>query len=111
MTNLRRSGAKALSISSVSMAELLYGARLREDNPTIMAAVRGFLARISIEPWDGEAAEAHARIRERAKRLGRSAGVFDIMIAAHAITLGMTFVTRDAAIKNLHIEGLTIVSW
>jgi hypothetical protein len=26
------------------MAELLYGARLREDNPSIMAAVRAFLA-------------------------------------------------------------------
>jgi tRNA(fMet)-specific endonuclease VapC len=111
VTNLRRSGAKALSISSISMAELLYGARLRENNPAVMAAVRGFLARISIEPWDGEAAEAHARIRERARRVGRSAGVFDIMIAAHADALGMTLVTRDAAIKNLAIEGLTIVSW
>jgi predicted nucleic acid-binding protein len=57
VTSLRRSSAKSVSISSITMAELLYGARLREDNPSIMAAVRAFLARISVHPWD-EAAPA-----------------------------------------------------
>jgi tRNA(fMet)-specific endonuclease VapC len=93
------------------MAELLHGARLREDNPSIMAAVRAFLARVSVHTWDEAAAEAHARIRVGAKRLGRSAGAFDVMIAAHAEALGATLVTNDAAITNLRIEGLRIVSW
>ena len=109
--SLRRSGAKSVSISSVTMAEPLYGARLREDNPSVMAAVRAFLARITVHPWAKEAAEAHARIRTAAKRLGRSAGAFDVMIAAHAEALGMTLVTRDVAVKNLRIEALKIVSW
>ena len=111
VTSLRRSGAKSVSISSITMAELLYGARLREDNPSIMAAVRAFLARIPVHPWDEEAAEAHARIRVGASRRGRSAGAFDIMIAAHAEALGMTLVTSDMAVKNLKIDGLKIVSW
>jgi tRNA(fMet)-specific endonuclease VapC len=111
VTSLRRSSAKSVSISSITMAELLYGARLREDNPSIMAAVRAFLARISVHPWDEAAAEAHARIRVCAKRLGRSAGAFDVMIAAHAEALGATLVTSDVAVKNLKIEGLKIVSW
>ena len=46
-----------------------------------------------------------------ARRLGRSAGAFDVMIAAHAEALGATLVTNDVAIKNLKIEGLKIVSW
>jgi hypothetical protein len=33
------------------------------------------------------------------------------MIAAHADALGVTLVTNDAAIKNLAIDGLKIVSW
>ena len=111
VTGLRRSGAKSVSISSITMAELLYGARLREDNPSVMAAVRAFLTRISVHAWDDEAAEAHARIRVNAKRLGRSAGAFDIMIAAHAEALGATLVTNDMAVKNLKIDGLKIVSW
>ena len=93
------------------MAELLYGAHLREDNPSVMAAVRAFVARISVHPWNDEAAEAHAQIRAAAKRVGRSAGAFDIMIAAHAKALRVTLVTSDAAIKNLKIDGLNIVGW
>ena len=111
VTRMRRSGAKSLSISSITMAELLYGARLREENPSIMAAVRAFLARISVHPWDGQAAEVHAQIRVTAKRMGRSAGAFDIMIAAHAKSLGLTLVTNDAAIRNLKIEVLKVVTW
>jgi tRNA(fMet)-specific endonuclease VapC len=111
VTSLRRSSAKSVSISTITMAELLYGARPREDNLSIMAAVRAFLARIAVHPWDEAAAEAHARIRVCAKRIGRSAGAFDVMIAAHAEALGATLVTSDVAIKNLKIEGLKIVSW
>jgi len=111
VTKMRQSGAKTVSISSVTMAELVYGALLREANPSVMSAVRIFLARILIHPWDAAAAEAHARIRVFAKRLGRGAGAFDIMIAAHAAALGVTLVTNDTAIKNLAIDGLKIVSW
>jgi tRNA(fMet)-specific endonuclease VapC len=111
VTGLRRSGAKSVSISSITMGELLYGGRLRDDNPSVMASVRAFLTRISVRAWDEEAAEAHARIRVKAKRIGRSAGAFDIMIAAHAEALGATLVTSDAAVKNLKIEGLKIVGW
>jgi predicted nucleic acid-binding protein len=76
-----------------------------------MAAVRSFLTRIPVHPWDEEAVEAHARSRVGTKRLRRSAGAFDITIAAHAEALGVTLVTSDAAVKNLKIDGLKIVSW
>jgi tRNA(fMet)-specific endonuclease VapC len=111
VAHLRRSGATALSISSVTMAELVYGARLNEAHPSLMAAVRAFLARIEVHSWDADAAEAHARIRLLAKRGGRSAGVLDVMIAAHALARGATLVSRDTAIKNLAIDGLIIVRW
>jgi tRNA(fMet)-specific endonuclease VapC len=64
-----------------------------------------------VHPWDADAAEAHARIRVFAKRRGRSAGLLDVMIAAHALARGATLVSRDAAIKNLAIDGLTLVRW
>ena len=35
-----------------------------------MAAVRAFLARISVHPWDEAAAEAHAQIRVDANASG-----------------------------------------
>lgn len=111
VTAMRRSGATVLSISAVTQSELLYGARLRPDAPAIMTAVRAFLARITVEPWDADAAEQQALIRATAKAQGRSAGVFDIMIAAHARALGATLVTSDAAISNLGVDGLVVVDW
>jgi tRNA(fMet)-specific endonuclease VapC len=108
---MRRASATSISISTVTQSELLYGARLRSDTPAIMAAVRAFLARVTVHAWDDDAAEHHAEIRAAAKAAGRSAGTFDIMIAAHARALGATLVTSDKAIGNLKISGLSVVGW
>ncbi len=108
---MRRSGATAIGISTVTMAELIYGARLRPEAPAVMAAVRAFLSRVTVHPWDPDAAEFHATVRATAKAQGRSAGTFDLMIAAHARALGAKLVTSDKAIANLRVEGLQVVSW
>lgn len=108
---MRRAGASDIAVSVVTQSELLYGARLRAEKPALMAAVRAFLARVSIHPWDVAAAEHHAEIRAAAKAKGRSAGAFDIMIAAHARALQATLVTGDDAIMNLEIEQLIVVNW
>jgi tRNA(fMet)-specific endonuclease VapC len=108
---MRRAGASSISISTVTQAELLFGARLRSDTPAIMAAVRAFLTRVTVHAWNDVAAEHHAEIRAAAKAAGRNAGTFDIMIAAHARALGTTLVTSDKAIGNLRITGLIVVSW
>jgi tRNA(fMet)-specific endonuclease VapC len=108
---MRRSGARPIGISTVTQSELLFGARLRDDKPAVMAAVRAFLARVTVHAWDKGAAEHHSHIRALTKAQGRSAGAFDIMIAAHAIALGATLVTSDKAIGNLGIAGLLVVDW
>jgi tRNA(fMet)-specific endonuclease VapC len=110
VTRLRRSSAKSISISSVTMTEQLDGARLSEDTPSIMAAVRAFLKRIYVHIWDGEAVEAHTRIHATAKRSGGSAGACSIMIAAHAEALGMTLVTSGyQEPKNRGFENSQLV--
>ena len=108
---MRRASPASISISVVTQAELLFGARLRVGATALTAAVRAFLARVSVHPWDQDAAEHHADIRAAAKAAGRSAGTFDIMIAAHARALGSTLVTSDKAIGSLGIDGLEILKW
>ena len=111
VTAMRRSGAEAIGISTVTKSELLYGARLRSNKPAFMAAVRAFLARVTVHPWDEDAAEQHALIRAAAKAKGRSAAAFDLMIAAHARALGATLATSDAAIGKLGVDELKVVDW
>jgi predicted nucleic acid-binding protein len=60
---------------------------------------------------DTEVASRLMRAERKALTSLRSAGAFDIMIAAHAEALGATLVTNDMAVKNLKIDGLKIVSW
>jgi tRNA(fMet)-specific endonuclease VapC len=108
---LRRSSASDVGISVVTKSELLYGAHLRPQNTEIMSAIRSFLDRVTVHVWDDEAAEYHARIRAAARAAGRSAGIIDLMIAAHAAALGAILVSSDAAIANLRIERLTVIDW
>jgi tRNA(fMet)-specific endonuclease VapC len=90
---------------------LLHGAHLRAARPVLTTAVRAFLARVTVHPWDDGAAEQLSSIRATAKAKGRSAGAFDIMIAAHACALGATLVTIDAATGELGVDGLQVVDW
>lgn len=108
---LRRSGATSLGISAVTRAELLYGAHMAPHLPNLMASVRTFLGRVDAFAWDDDAAEHHALLRASAARTGRSAGSFDMMIAAHALALGRTLVTGDRTLHALAIPGLAVVDW
>lgn len=108
---MRKSGARDIAISVVTQSELLFGARLRPDSPALMAAVRTFLARVTVHAFDEAAAEHHAEIRAAVGSKGRAAGTFDLMIAAHARALSATLATSDQAIGDLGIEGLRVVDW
>jgi tRNA(fMet)-specific endonuclease VapC len=108
---MRKSGAGDIAVSAVTQSELLFGARLRPENPALMAAVRAFLARVTVHAWDETAAEHHAEIRAATRAAGRAAGAFDLMIAAHARALRMSLATSDKAIPNLGITGLHVVDW
>src|SRR5262245_28250594 len=92
---MRRSDATSIGISAITQSELLYGAWLRPDKPELMSAVQSFVSRVDVHPWDSAATEAHAAVRARTRQAGRSAGPFDLMIAAQASALGAVLVTRD----------------
>lgn len=90
---------------------MLFGAHKAARGAAVMDKVRRFLARIDHFEWDQEAAQHHALVRIAARRAGRGAGRFDLMIAAHALSLGRTLVTSDRAIHTLTIPGLDVVDW
>src|SRR5262245_13529522 len=87
---MRRSGASSISVSAITRSELLYGALIRPDKPALISAVHAFLARVRVHSWDDTAADVHSAVRAKAKQDGRSAGTFDLLIAAHARALDAT---------------------
>ena len=84
-----------LGISTVTLAELRYGADRSQDPAKNHAALDSFLAPLSIADFDAQAAEAYGKLRHDLESRGVPIGPMDTMIAAHALSLGVTVVTNN----------------
>jgi tRNA(fMet)-specific endonuclease VapC len=87
--------ATALSISTVTLAELLYGAERSARPVEGRAQVEGFAARLDVLSFDSAAAAHSADIRADLERRGRPIGPYDLMIAGHARSRGLIVVTGN----------------
>ena len=99
-----------LAVSAVTEGELRYGAARRPDAARLRTVVDEFLLRMTILPWDSEAARHYGQIRAALEREGQPMGNLDTMIGAHALALGATLVTNDRAftrIRELKVEDWT----
>lgn len=91
----------SLVTSTIVLAELLRGTDL--DDPFAMARLNGLLAIVPALPFDAAAAEAYARLPFRRGR-------FDRLIAAHALSRGLTVVTANAP-DFADVPGLAVEDW
>jgi tRNA(fMet)-specific endonuclease VapC len=104
--------APGLCISSVTLAELWYGVEKsapmrRETNVTGMARL---IARLEVLDFDGDAAAHFGEIRAGLERAGTPCGSYDMLIGAHARSLGMTLVTNNRREFD-RMPGLTVENW
>ncbi|MCC6736903.1 MAG: PIN domain-containing protein [Bauldia sp.] len=98
----------AVATSVVAAAELRFGAA-RKRSPSLSKAVEGVLLRIGILPLDSPADETCATLRADLERRGRPLSGNDLLIAAHALSLGMVLVTADEAFGG--VPGLAVENW
>ena len=98
-----------LAVSAVTEAELRSWIINRPLNARVRVGVEDFLMRVPSLPWDSGAAQHCARSKEMLKRKGRVLSTEDLMIAAHALSLGLTLVTHDSAFS--FVDGLTTEDW
>jgi tRNA(fMet)-specific endonuclease VapC len=97
-------------ISAVTEAEIFYGLAKKPEAVRLKALMEGFLANIRVLPWDRDAAHAYAAVRSRLEAAGKSLESMDMMIAAHAVSLGAVVVTNDKAFG--YVEDLSAaVNW
>jgi tRNA(fMet)-specific endonuclease VapC len=99
----------SLAVSMVTQAELLFWVLCRPGSTRIHVGVADFLLRVPSFPWDLGAAQSYARIRDALKRTGRVLSTADLMIAAHALSLGLTLVTHDQVFA--FVDGLKTEDW
>lgn len=98
-----------LCISAITLAELRFGVERRKSRK-LEQAVAAFLSDIAVIPFDSACAVTFGRIGAKLAEAGQPIGEADTMIAAHALTLGLTLVTNNE--KHFkRVAGLKLVSW
>ncbi len=82
----------------------------RRGSRTLSARVENLLESLEVLPLDREADRHYAEIRLHLDRTGRPIGPNDLLIAAHALTLGLALVSDDVE-EFARIPGLTLDNW
>lgn len=99
-----------LSISTVTLMELIYGAEKSANPERNLADVEGFAARLEVLPYDTQAAAHSGQLRAELARIGKPIGPYDQMIAGHARAQGLILVTNNLR-EFERVPGLRVEDW
>jgi tRNA(fMet)-specific endonuclease VapC len=99
----------SVCISAITQGELLFGLARRPDATALHDAVREFLRRVDVLPWDAATSEVYGPARAAAQREGRVLAPMDLLIGSHALSVDAVLVTNDRAFAQL--SGLAVEDW
>lgn len=91
----------------ISLAELRVGAKQIGADPEDDRRLDAFVRLLNVREFDEGAAETYGMI---AKTIGVKRKSFDRLIAAHALSLGLTLITNNEA-DFADVPGLKVENW
>ena len=99
-----------LYISSITLAELMYGVEKSRKPEQNRNALLQFLTLIDIKEFSEKAAIEYGKIRAFLENQGTPIGPLDTLIAAHAVSENMILVTHNTK-EFLRVPDLTVENW
>lgn len=99
-----------IAVSSVTAAELHFGAHKSQRPTQNEQALEQFLLPLVVVGFDQGAAVAYGRIRAFLERRGTPIGPLDTLIAAHAVSLNLTLVTNNVR-EFERVPDLKVENW
>ena len=102
--------ASRMAMSSITLAELMYGAEKSSRMSENLAAVEDFCSRLQVLPYGAKAAQHYGTIRTVLEKIGQPIGVNDLHIAAHARSEGLVLVTNNMG-EFTRVPGLELENW
>jgi len=102
-------GEAQVCSSIIVAAELRYGVA-KKGSARLDARLSFLLRTLEILPFGPPADSTYGQIRAQLERAGQKIGANDLLIAAHAVTLGMTLVT-DNEREFSRVAALTWENW
>jgi tRNA(fMet)-specific endonuclease VapC len=102
--------AGQISISAITLAELLHGAEKSAKPEHNLRQVEEFVSRLDLLEYGSKAAGHYGDIRADLERKGTPIGINDLHIAGHARSEGLTLVTNNLR-EFERIDGLRLDNW
>lgn len=102
--------AGRMAMSAITLSELFHGAEKSSRVAQNLAVVEEFASLLEVLPYTARAAVHYGTIRSALEKAGRTIGVNDLHIAAHARSEGLTLVTNNVG-EFERVPGLLIENW
>lgn len=96
-------------ISSITGAELSFGVA-KSGSRRNQAALDKFLAPLEILPFDEAAMRNYGPLRSHLELNGTPIGALDLLIAAHAVSVGCTLVSNNLR-EFSRVPDLALANW
>ena len=97
-----------ICISTVTLGELIYGSENSAIPVRNLEIVEGFTGRMQVLDFDKSAARQFGQLKKELK--GQPIGAYDLMIAAHARSLGLVLVSNNDREFD-RVPGLRKENW
>ncbi len=102
-------GVGDIGVSLIVVAELRFGVA-KSGSARLAAQLATVLSGLSVEPWSTPADQFYGAIRADLQRRGRPIGANDLLIAAHALSLGRVLVTDNVG-EFSRVPDLRVENW
>jgi len=99
-----------IGISSITLSELRYGVAKSAHQEKNAKALDGFIIPLEVVSFDEAAAHVYGKIRADLEKSGTPIGAMDMLIAAHAVSLGIPLVTNNTR-EFVRISSLNSIDW
>ena len=110
LARLQHLRAGDVGMSVITYLELVYGAWKSQRREANLLRIQGLERLIPVLPLDASTGRHYGQIRAELERKGSPIGAYDMLIAAHALTLGLTLVTNDAR-EFRRVPQLIVENW
>ncbi|MEQ9353949.1 MAG: type II toxin-antitoxin system VapC family toxin [Coleofasciculus chthonoplastes F1-TOW-03] len=99
-----------IGVSSITVAELEYGAYKSQRQEQNRAALSQFIMMLEILPFDVQTTQTYGKMRAELEKMGMVIGAMDLLIACQALAHNITLVTNNVK-EFSRIPGLTWENW
>ena len=110
VSQFKKYSPSEILLSSITVAELFYGAEKSKARKKNWAVVEEFVSNFDIVPFDEKSCQTYAKTRASLEKSGLPIGPMDLLIASISIANNYILVTNN--IKEFkRIKGLKLKNW